>query len=183
MLPGQSKSPLRRPEFQAETCSYSRNPLDGWFILAISVYALGSAAFAVCVFLGPMLDPGRRVLRIGNLKVDQFYFSLALSTLLAPAAVIIRRITHDMALLHPFAVPSASPMRVADFDIMMDPGVKAAAKLKRYSVSSASVQGFLRVAGAYLMPPKHVRLAPDTLPIYDERLYYGIIVEKLGKVM
>jgi hypothetical protein len=98
------------------------------------------------------VDPGHRVLRTGTLKVDQFYSGLALSLLLAPAAIIVRRTAHDLALLQPFKVSSRKPVSLADMDLLMDPGILAMVTLSKYSVISGAVLALLLFAGAFLVP-------------------------------
>ena len=123
-----------------------------WNILGVLVYAAASVAIVFWTFAGPSLATGKRVLRTGELKVDQFYSGLALSAILAPAGIMIRRISNDLALLHPFALASKRAVRVADLDRMMDPGIKAAATVSKYSFWFAAVQAILIITGALIVP-------------------------------
>jgi hypothetical protein len=133
-----------------------------WYILIISLYTLGSAALTVWVVLGPILKNGKRVLRTGNVKVDQFYSGLALSVLVTPAAITIRRIAHDLALIHPFAVASKAPTLIADLDVMMDPGFFAVTRLMKYSFPAATIQSLLLLSGAIIMPVGTLLVTTDT---------------------
>lgn len=109
-------------------------------------------SIGVYVLTCPVVSSGNRVLRIWNAEVNQFYSGLALSFLLTPAAVLIRRISHDFALLHPFALASARPVSLSDLDIMMDPGFSATLRLFKYSPWTGIIQALLTIAGFALVP-------------------------------
>lgn len=68
----------------------------------------------------------------GNLAVDQFYAGLLLSSILTPAAIAIRKLSVELALLHPFAVAAATPTALQDLDLLMDPGLSAMLRLFKY---------------------------------------------------
>jgi hypothetical protein len=92
------------------------------------------------------------VLQTGSLKVDQFYSGLALSAIFAPAGIMIRRLSNDLSLLHPFAVSSRKKVTLSDMDRMADHGILALVTLGRYSISSSVVQAILMAAGALIVP-------------------------------
>lgn len=123
-----------------------------WYLLAIIVYMLAAIGAAVYILLCPLISPRNRVLPIWNAEVNQFYSGLALSFLLTPAAVIIRQISHDFALLHPFAVASARPVSLSDLDTLMDPGLSASLRLFKYAPWTGFIQTLLMIAGVALVP-------------------------------
>lgn len=123
-----------------------------WYVMAAIVYAAGAVAAAIWILLGPKLDRGEVVLRVFNVPVKQLYSGIALSCLLTPAAIIIRRIGYDLALLQPLAIASAKPMRLSHLDAVMDPGLWAATRLMSYSGFAAFSQIFLLISGATLVP-------------------------------
>jgi hypothetical protein len=96
-----------------------------WLVLGVCLYTLASCGLLGWTLVGPRIDPGHTILGTGQLKVDQFYSGLALSLLLAPVAIMIRRIANQLALIHPFAIASRQPVTMADLDKLMDPGVVA----------------------------------------------------------
>jgi hypothetical protein len=81
------------------------------YIPVISIYTITVLAVIVWMTSGPALSGGGRVLKTGTLYVDQFYSGLALSALLAPAAIIIRTMSHDLGLIHPFSIAYRKPVR------------------------------------------------------------------------
>jgi hypothetical protein len=93
------------------------------YLFAIVVYAVVTFCLALHIASCPWEAPAIKVLPTKNLKVDQFYCSLALSFAMTPAAIIIRKITVELALLYPFALASKKPVRVSDLDNLMDPGL------------------------------------------------------------
>ncbi|KAK5053099.1 hypothetical protein LTR84_002073 [Exophiala bonariae] len=123
-----------------------------WYLLGAIVYAAGAIAAAVWILLGPRLNNVEVVLRVFNVQVKQLYSSLALSCLLTPAAIIIRRLAYDIALLQPLAIASAMPMRLSHLDAAMDPGLWAAIQLRPYSGLATFSQIFLLICGATLVP-------------------------------
>lgn len=123
-----------------------------WYLFAVAVYAVAAFFFALYISTCPSEAPVIKVLPTKNLKVDQFYCSLALSFLLTPVAIIIRKIAVDLAMLHPFAIASKQPVKVSDLDRLMDPGLSSALQLFKYSTFAATVQIFLLVVGSALVP-------------------------------
>lgn len=123
-----------------------------WYLLAVTAYAPTAIGLTIYILSCPASSPAIRVLPTPGWRVEQFYSGLALSLLLTPAAIIIRRIAYDLALLHPFAVASAMPVDVADLDCLMDPGFVAMLRLFKYSTIRAVIQGFLLAAGSFLVP-------------------------------
>jgi hypothetical protein len=123
-----------------------------WYLVAVTAYALAAIGLTIEVLECPKSSPAIRVLSTGGRKVKQFYSGLALSVLLTPAAIMIRRIAYDLALLHPFAVASTTPVEVADLDNLMDPGFYAVLRLFKYSTITAAIQAFLLAAGSLLVP-------------------------------
>jgi hypothetical protein len=92
------------------------------------------------------------LLMTDNIKVDQFYSGLALSAILAPAAILTRKMSNYIGLLHPFAIAARNPVKSADLDRMMDPGLLAIKATLPYSWWHALVQIVLMLAGALLVP-------------------------------
>jgi hypothetical protein len=123
-----------------------------WYLLAVIAYALSSIGLAIYMSRCPVEAPAIRVLPTGNLKVDPFYASLALSCLVTPAAICIRSFSNDLALLHPFTVASKKQVRVSDLDKLMDPGLCSLICLFKYTTTSALVQTFLMIVGATFVP-------------------------------
>jgi hypothetical protein len=122
------------------------------YLFAIVPYAIAAFCFALRLVSCPWEAPTIKVLSTKNLRVDQFYCSLALSFVMTPAAVIIRKMAVDLALLHPFALASKKPVKVSDLDNLMDPGLWSALHLFKYSFLAGVVQVFLLVVGATLVP-------------------------------
>jgi hypothetical protein len=122
------------------------------YLLVIVAYAIAAFCFALHVASCPWEAPTIKVLPTKNLRVDQFYCSLALSFVMTPAAIIIRKMAVDLALLHPFALASKKPVKVSDLDNLMDPGLWSALYLFKYSFFAGVVQVFLIVVGATLVP-------------------------------
>jgi hypothetical protein len=120
-------------------------------LLAVGVYGIAGIGLAIYILRCPVHSPAYRVLPTGDLKADQFYSGIALSVL-TPAAIMIRRIAYEVALLHPFAIASTMPTDVADLDTLMDPGIWAITRLFKYSRMRATIQAFLLAAGAFLVP-------------------------------
>ena len=123
-----------------------------WYLLAITVYAVAAFGFALYLSTCPWEAPAIKVLPTKNLEIDPFYCSLALSFVMTPAAITIRKITVNLALLHPFAIASKNPVKVSDLDNLMDPGLSSALHLFKYSIFAGAVQVFLLVAGSTLVP-------------------------------
>jgi len=123
-----------------------------YFVVGIMVYGIASLAIAGWALSCPPLGVGHRVLRTGSLKVDQFYSGLALSAIFAPAGIMIRRLSNDLSLLHPFAVSFRKKVTISDMDRMTDPGILAVVTLGRYSIGSSVVQAILMLAGAFMVP-------------------------------
>lgn len=98
-----------------------------YFVLGIMVYGIASLAIAGWALSCPPLGVGRRVLLTGSLKVDQFYSGLALSAIFAPAGIMIRKLSNDLSLLHPFAVSSRKKVTLSDMDRMTDPWYSSSA--------------------------------------------------------
>jgi hypothetical protein len=121
-------------------------------LFAIVVYAVAGFCFAIYLASCPWESTAIKVLQTKNLKVDQFYCSLALSFVMTPAAIIIRKIAVELALLHPFALASKKPVKMSDLDTLMDPGLWSALNLFKYSFFDGIVQVFLLVVGATLVP-------------------------------
>jgi hypothetical protein len=106
----------------------------------------------VWALFGQKISPGKRVLQTGSIKVDQFYSGLVLSIALAPAGILIRRISSDLGLFHPFAIASQASVPLADLDRMMNPGMGAARTTLLYSWWHFVVQLYLLTVGAILVP-------------------------------
>lgn len=123
--------------------------------LAILLYAAIAIATLLWSLGGDPISSGRgrHVLRTSAaLKIDQFYSGIALAALLTPGAMLIRHLSDDFGRLHLFALAARGPVRVGDFDRMMDFGPLALWTLWRYSKSTAGYQGLLMLTGALLVP-------------------------------
>lgn len=140
-----------------------------WYLLAAIIYAAGAVAVSVWILLGPRISSAEVVLRVFNVPVKQLYSGLALSCLLTPAAIIIRRIAYDLALLQPLAIASAMPMRLSHLDAAVDPGLWAAIKLMPYSGFAAFSQIFLLISGATLVPVGTLMLTTGQFSAPGER--------------
>jgi hypothetical protein len=123
-----------------------------YYYLIIVAYTVAAFGVLIWAVSGPPLPGGRRVLRAGSLKVDSFYSGLALSALLTPAAILIRKISKDVGMLHPFALAAQKPVKASDFDRIMDPGPLSLPTIARYSFFRAMVQAVLMLSGALLVP-------------------------------
>ncbi|KAH8765167.1 hypothetical protein BGZ57DRAFT_857299 [Hyaloscypha finlandica] len=123
-----------------------------WYLLAVIAYAMSSISLAIYMSRCPVEAPAIRVLPTGDLKVDPFYASLALSCLVTPAAIFIRSFSNDLALLHPFAVASKKQVRLSDLDTLMDLGLFPLICLFKYTTTSALAQILLTIVGATLVP-------------------------------
>ena len=121
-------------------------------ILAVGTYGFAALGLTIYILRCPKVSAAYRVFPTGNMKVEQFYSGLALSFILAPAAILIRRLGNDLAVLHPFALASKMPIEVADLDLLADPGFGALFRLFRYSMVRASIQAFIMATGAFLVP-------------------------------
>lgn len=121
-------------------------------ILAVAAYGFAALGLTIYILRCAKVGSAYRVLPTGNLKVEQFYSGLALSFILAPAAILIRRLASDLAALHPFALASKTPVEVGDLDLLADPGLWALFPLFRYSIVRAFIQAFVMAAGAFLVP-------------------------------
>jgi hypothetical protein len=108
------KDPSHGPQVQATKHSlFSLRSLDDIliYIAVIMVYTLAVVAIIGWMCTGPALSGGRRVLKTGTLHVDQFYSGLALSALLTPAAIVIRTMSHELGLIHPFSIAYRKPVK------------------------------------------------------------------------
>ena len=124
-----------------------------WYLLGLTLFALASLGIAIYILGCAAPSSTVRVLPTGwNLAVDPFYSGLALSFILTPVAIVIRKISYELAMLQPFAVTSSRKTAMGDLDVLMDPGVRATLHLFKYNTLTASVQAFLLAAGAVLVP-------------------------------
>ncbi|KAK2681992.1 hypothetical protein RAB80_003785 [Fusarium oxysporum f. sp. vasinfectum] len=128
-----------------------REPIR-WYLLIIMLYTFGAIALLVWTLSGPSLSGARWILRTGSIKVDQLYSGLFLSIVLAPIAIITRRMSNDFGLLHPLAIATSYPVRVTDLVKMADPGLFAVLANFRYSSWRGMMLSFLMLAGAFLVP-------------------------------
>jgi hypothetical protein len=124
------------------------------YLLIILFYFVAFFGFTGWSLIGPSFNgsDGLKVLRTGDLMVNQIYSGLILSTFLTPAAIVIRRLSSDLGGIHPFAIASRRLVEINHLDTMMNPGLFATLTTFRYSVWHALVQSFLLLAGALLVP-------------------------------
>jgi hypothetical protein len=92
------------------------------------------------------------VLVTHNTPIDQFYSGLVLSAILAPIALLIRSTGSECSRFHPFAIASTTPITIADFDRMADPGSFAIGVTFKYSIGKAFVRAVLMLSGFLLVP-------------------------------
>lgn len=131
---------------------YDANTKIKCYILCVSAYACAGIGFAIYLSTCPAHAAGIRALDSITSNINQFYAGLGLSVLLTPAAILIRMLAYDMALLHPFAISSTHRTDLKDLDSLMDPGFYAMTRLFKYSSVAATVQAFLLLSGAVLVP-------------------------------
>ena len=78
-----------------------------WYLLGLTLFALVSLCVAIYVVGCAVPSSTVGVLPTGwSLAVDPFYSGLALSLSLTLAAIVIRKIPYELAMLQPFAVTS-----------------------------------------------------------------------------
>ena len=135
-----------------------------WYLLAVIAYAMSSIGLAIYMSRCPVEAPAIRVLPTGDLKVDPFYASLALSCLVTPAAIFIRSFSNDLALLHPFAVASKKQVRLSDLDTLMDLGLFPLICLFKYTTTSALAQILLTILVRLLFPLVPYLCTPALMP-------------------
>lgn len=125
-----------------------------WYLLFIAIYTVSVLCVLVWVSTGPVFqsEPCSRVLRTGNIHVNQLYSGLFLSAILTPAAVAIRQLSDSFGKIHPFALTARMPVRSTDLDRIVEPGVLDLPYLWKYSKWTASVQSILMLAGMLLVP-------------------------------
>jgi hypothetical protein len=123
-----------------------------WYLSVLVLYMTSAFAALAWALYGPTISGQRRVLRTGNTPVNQFYAGLALSAILAPAAMFLRLAYSEITTLHPFALCSRTAVRISDIDRIMDPGVFAIRAMLRYSSWFALVQAILLTCGFLLVP-------------------------------
>jgi hypothetical protein len=123
-----------------------------WLVFILFIYTITAVEFLIWASRGPKISTYRRVLETGSLKVDQFYSGLVLSCLLIPVGIIVRQTSSEMARLHPFAMASRTPISIADFDRITEPGIFAVRIVSKYSPWRAVVQLLLLAAGWSIVP-------------------------------
>ncbi|KAF4339490.1 hypothetical protein FBEOM_6611 [Fusarium beomiforme] len=91
-----------------------------WYVIVLGIYLAGAIASLAWSYTGAVLDSDvskRRVFRTGDsVAVDQLYSGIALSTLLAPAAVLVQFVVFDFRRLHLFALTTQQPVAIKDLD-------------------------------------------------------------------
>ncbi|KAL4732699.1 hypothetical protein ACLX1H_001717 [Fusarium chlamydosporum] len=97
--------------------------LDSWlraYVIILCIYFAGAVFCVAWSYTGALLDNDaskRRVFRTSaSLPVDQLYSGIALSALLAPAAVLVQFVVWDFRRLHLFALTTQQPVAVKDLD-------------------------------------------------------------------
>jgi len=97
------------------------------YLLIILFYFVAFFSFTGWSFIGPSFSgsDGLKVLRTGDLMVNQIYSGLILSTFLTPAAIVIRRLSSDLGGIHPFTIASRRLVEINHLDTMMNPGLFA----------------------------------------------------------
>jgi hypothetical protein len=133
-----------------------------WHILILAIYTIVSYFAIGWAVSGAPLSGQRRVFRSGSLPVNQFYAGLALSALLAPAAILLRQVGNDIASLHPFALAAFRPVQVGDLDRIMSGGLFSVRTMAKYSTWFTLVQTMLMIAGASIVPVGTLILTVDT---------------------
>jgi len=121
-------------------------------LAALSLYGIVMVSFITWTFKGEVLSRYERVLRTGNIPVDQIYSALALSTLFTPLAILLRNTATRLSRLHPFMVASSKGIQIADLDRMSEGGIKGAITICRYAPDKGLIQIFFLIAGAVVVP-------------------------------
>lgn len=132
-----------------------------WYLGTLILYTMCAFAALAWALHGPTASEQRRVLLTGNTPVNQFYAGLALSAILAPAAMILRLLTGETSSIHPFALAARKAVRISDMDLIMDPGLFAIRAMLRYSTWYALVQSILLLCGFLLVPVGTLILTVD----------------------
>jgi hypothetical protein len=131
---------------------YASPWLIRWYLSVLVLYTTCAFAAIAWALSGPAVSGQRRVLRTGSTPVSQFYAGLALSAILAPAAMVLRLSTAELSSMHPFALASRKAIQISDLDLIMDPGVFALRAMLRYSTWYSLVQAILLLGGFLLVP-------------------------------
>ncbi|ENH70746.1 hypothetical protein FOC1_g10005046 [Fusarium oxysporum f. sp. cubense race 1] len=91
-----------------------------WYVITLGIYLVGAIFCVAWSYTGALLDSDaskRRVFRTGDsVPVDQLYSGIALSALLAPAAVLVQFVVFDFRRLHLFALTTQQPVAIRDLD-------------------------------------------------------------------
>ncbi|KAF4453711.1 hypothetical protein F53441_3720 [Fusarium austroafricanum] len=99
---------------------YELDPWLKWYVIVLGIYLAGAIACVAWSYTGAVLDNDvskRRVFRTGDgVAVDQLYSGIALSALLAPAAVLVQFVVFDFRRLHLFALTTQMPVALRDLD-------------------------------------------------------------------
>lgn len=134
-----------------------------WYLSILVIYATSAFAAIVWALSGPAVSGQRRVLRTGDTPVNQFYAGLALSVILAPAAMILRQSIAELSSMHPFALAARKAIRISDLDLIMDShaGVFALRALQRHSTWYSLVQAMLLLCSFLLVPVGTLILTVD----------------------
>jgi hypothetical protein len=123
-----------------------------WLIFVTIIYTLISLALLIWMESGSDVGDGRRVLRTRPMTVNQFYSGLALSAILTPAAVVIRKLSQEFTKIHPFALTSRKPVLTSNINKIFNPGLLDLPFLWRCSKWVAVVQTVLMLGGTLLVP-------------------------------
>jgi hypothetical protein len=132
-----------------------------FYFFALVLYVLGAYGALAWTLAGQPLPGQRRILPTGYTPVNQFYAGLALSAILAPAALILRLIGAEIASFHPFALAVKTAISITDLDRIMDPGPWSIRTMLKYSKLFAAVQSAVMLAGFLLVPVGTLILTVD----------------------
>ncbi|KAF2806795.1 uncharacterized protein BDZ99DRAFT_422004, partial [Mytilinidion resinicola] len=129
-----------------------KEPLK-WHLRGLLLYTLGIFALLGWVYSGPSYDRwSRRVLRTGNLKVDQFYSGIASVAMFVPAAALVGQICLEFGLLHPFSIAHRTSVTAADLDRMIDTGPFSLLTVWKYSPARAASLATIMLIGTAIVP-------------------------------
>ncbi|KAF2498616.1 hypothetical protein BU16DRAFT_536629 [Lophium mytilinum] len=133
-----------------------------WHLRGLLFYSIGILALLGWVYSGPSYDRwSRRVLRTGNLKVDQFYSGVASVAIFVPVAALVGQICLEFGLLHPFSIAHRTPVSAADLDRMIDTGPFSLLTVWKYSRARAAMLATIMLIGTAIVPVSSLLLNVD----------------------
>jgi hypothetical protein len=136
-----------------------KEPLK-WHLGGLVLYSLGILALVGWMYSEPSYGHwSRRVLRTGDLKVDQFYSGVVSVGLFVPAAVLVGQVCLEFGLLHPFSIAHRTPVSAADLDRMIDTGPFSLLTVWKYSPARAAMLATIMLIGTAIVPVSSLLLS------------------------